>query len=96
MSHGKDEADQLASPHLIGPHHRAAIGASPLRGVRRSVALGQTVVPLSFKWVTDREDRTPLGPLVEAGREDGALPHSRSSAAEKPVHRMSKASRRGP
>ena len=39
--------------------------------------LHSAVVPLSFKWVTEREDRTPLGPLVEAGREDGALPQQK-------------------
>ena len=30
MPHDEVEADQLASPHLAGPDHRAAIGASAL------------------------------------------------------------------
>ena len=50
MSHDEVEADQLASSHLVGPHHRAAIIAAPLCGVRRSIALSQAVAdrPLSI------------------------------------------------
>ena len=43
MPHDEVEADKLASPHLDGPYHRSTVGAAPLCGVRRSVALGQAV-----------------------------------------------------
>ena len=43
MPHDEAEADQLASPHLDGPHHRAAISTAALCGVRRASSFGQAV-----------------------------------------------------
>jgi hypothetical protein len=39
----RPKADQLASPHLDGPNHRAAISAAPLFRVRRAGSFGQAV-----------------------------------------------------
>ena len=43
MPRDEAEADQLAPSHLDGPHHRTAIRAASLCGVRRSASLGQAV-----------------------------------------------------
>ena len=43
MPHDEVEADKLASPHLDGPYHQSTVGAAPLCGVRKSVALDQAV-----------------------------------------------------
>ena len=43
MPRDQAAANQLASPHLAWPHHRAALSAAPLCGVRWSAALGQAV-----------------------------------------------------
>ena len=43
MPHDEVEADQLASSHLTGTHHRAIVRAAALRGVWRSVAFSQAV-----------------------------------------------------
>ena len=43
LPHDEFEADQLASPHFDGPHHRAIVGTAALRGVRRSSSLGQAL-----------------------------------------------------
>ena len=43
MPRDETEADQLAPPHLDGPHHRTAIRETSLCGVRQSASLRQAV-----------------------------------------------------
>ena len=43
LPHDQVEADQLADSHLVGPDYRATVSAAPLRGVRRTDPLSQTI-----------------------------------------------------
>ena len=57
MPHDEVEADQLASPHLTGTHHRAIVRAAALRGVWRSVAFSQAVAIGRRYWQAARAQR---------------------------------------
>ena len=62
MPHDEAKTDQLAPSYFNGTYHSATVGATAMRGVRWSVALGQTVA------IGERARQAAWAPGVKKGQ----------------------------